>query len=486
MRGWTLGAVVFAATGCASTSVERPFHEVAEAVEQRSGHRVLWDQGATEDRQAEQAVRALLSRELTVDGAVQIALLRNQSLQATYEELGIAQADLVQAGLLRNPTFSVAVVPSEHDTLQPPIVGSVAVDFLDLFTLPARKKIAATQLEAAKMRVGDAVLELAAEVRSAYFAVQGAQQVVAMRRTIAAAADAAAELAAKQRDAGNINDLDLTNEQALAEQARLDLELARGDVLGARERLTELMGLWGEQTQWRVADHLPELPAAEGPLEHLESLALTQRLDVAARRRELETLSRTLSFVESTRWTGEVRGELAVQPLSDPSLAYPSGARIGSLALAPGASVALPIFDQGQAAVARVEAMVRQSQRRLDALAIEVRSEVRAARDRVAVARRVVVQYRRALVPLREKAVELSQELYNAMLFGVYQLILAKEAEVNTYREYIDAVRDYWIARSDLERAVGGRIGPPPSSAGVGGAAPPAMDHSQMPMGGHP
>ena len=45
------------------------------------------------------------------------------------------------------------------------------------------------------------------------------------------------------------------------------------------------------------------------------------------------------------------------------------------------------------------------------------------------------------------------------MLLGVYQLIQAKQAEFEAYRDSIEALRDYWIARSDLERAIGGRIG---------------------------
>ena len=440
-------ALACGAAGCASTSPAPAFQDVAAQVEHRSGHRIAWDQGTAEDAQVDQAIRRLLAKELAVDDAVQIALLRNPSLLATYEELSIAQADLVQAGLLKNPTFAVASVPSEHDTLDPPVIGSVAVDFLDLITLPARKTIAETEREAAKMRVGDAVLDLAAKVRSAYFEVQGAQQVVAMRRTIADAADASADLAKGQRDAGNTSDLDLAGQQALAEQAKLDLERAEGDVLAARELLTRLMGLWGMETQWRVAERLPELPPDESSLEHLESLAIAQRLDVAAQRREVEALSRTLSFVESVRWTGAIQAQLEVDPLND-----------GHLAFGPGVALTLPLFDQNQATVARVEALLRQSRHKLDALAIDVRSEVRAARDRVSLTRRVVDRYRTSLVPLRERIVALAQQQYNAMLLGAYQVIAAKQSEVSAYREYIEAVRDYWIARSDLERAVGGRL----------------------------
>ena len=60
----------------------------------------------------------------------------------------------------------------------------------------------------------------------------------------------------------------------------------------------------------------------------------------------------------------------------------------------------------------------------------------------------------------------LSQQHYDAMLLGVYQLLMAKQSEVNAYREYIEAVRDYWMARADLERATGGRLPTGPTSEG--------------------
>lgn len=62
-------------TGCASTSPKPAFNEVARTVETRSGHRVRWDQGAADDKEADKAVDRLLETALTADAAVQIALL---------------------------------------------------------------------------------------------------------------------------------------------------------------------------------------------------------------------------------------------------------------------------------------------------------------------------------------------------------------------------------------------------------------------------
>ena len=134
------------------------------------------------------------------------------------------------------------------------------------------------------------------------------------------------------------------------------------------------------------------------------------------------------------------------------------------------ASVELPIFDQRQAVVARLRAQLRASELRYTARAVDIRSEVRVARDRVIFTRRIVERYRTVLIPLRERIVALSQQEYDAMLLGAYQLILVKQNEVNAYREYIEAARDYWLARSDLEQAVGGRITSPGADAE---AAPP-------------
>jgi outer membrane protein, heavy metal efflux system len=437
--------------GCASTSPQPAFRDVARHVEQQSGQRPRWEQGTHADRELERALHDLLGRDLTVDGAVQVALLRNRSLIATYEELSIAQADLVQAGLLRNPVLSVGVPPAEIDSISPPIVVGVAEDFLDLLTIPARKTAARARLEATELRVSDQVLDHAARVRTAYFTLQGAEQAAAVRGIVAAAADAAAALASAQHEAGNLSDLDLESQRGQAEQARVDLQLGEAEVRRAREQLTRLLGLWGADTEYTVAPRLPALPDAEPPLDHLESLAVAQRADLAAMRKEVEELGHVLSLARSTRWAGALTVGLEAARLVD-----------GNYSFGPNVSIELPLFDQHQALLARLEASLRQSEARLQARAVDARSEVRAARDAMVAARGLAERYRTVVVPLRERIVALAQQRYDAMLLGAYELLLAKQSEVGAYRDYIGAVRDYWIARSDLERATGGRLAPWP------------------------
>ena len=60
------------------------------------------------------------------------------------------------------------------------------------------------------------------------------------------------------------------------------------------------------------------------------------------------------------------------------------------------------------------------------------------------------------------------------MLVGAFQLLQAKQAEIEAGVEYIDALRDYWVARTQLEQVESGRTarmataGPTMTSAAAG------------------
>ena len=465
--GFAAAAVLLA--GCASTSPAPAFKDVSQATRERGTHPIRWNQNTVEDAEAAKAVDELLAKELSVDAAVQVAFLSNPRIRTTFEELSISQAELVQAGLLKNPVFSIGRTAWEGEHLSPNLFATVEQDFLDLVTMPMRKRVAATELEATKLEVGDAVLRLAAEVRSAYFMAQAAEQIAAMRRLINESAQASSELARRQYDAGNTNDLTLNSELGLASQTRLDFKRSEGEAAVAREHLNKLMGLWGRRTGWKMAARLPELPSAEVSLERLEATAIEKRLDVGAARRELQALDYATSLVKITRWTGVVNVSVEAGRLRDSR----------RISFGPSVALEIPLFDQRQAAIARLEAFKRQAENHLQALAVEARSDVRASRVRVATARSIVEEYGKGLVPLRENIVRFSQQHYDAMLLGVFQLIQAKQSEFDAYREYIESLRDYWIARSDLERAVGTRLteaaSAPVDRKGESKPAPPAQ-----------
>lgn len=445
-RGHVLaGVALLGLAGCASTSPAPGFRDVAKTVHDRTGYRVAWSEAGADEGEIGRAVRSLLARPLTAESAVQVALLHSPSLRAVYEDLSLAQADVVQAGLLSNPVLSAEYTVAERDAISPNLIGSFTQSFLDLLLVPAKKRVAAAEFEAAKFRVGSAVLEVAADVKSAFFAVQAAEQALAVRRTMADAEEASFELAQRQAEAGNVNELAVADEKTLFLQARLEVRRGEADVAAAREALTRKMGL--RDVSWSAAAGLPEVPPADPPLESLEDRALRDRLDLGALRGEVTTLDYALGLAKTSRWTGVLDIGVDVARLKD-----------GNIAVGAHGSIELPIFNQRQAPIARLEAELRKSSLLLEARIVEARAEVRGARDRMLYARREAEAYRADIIPARERVLALSQQQYDAMLLGVYQLIAAKQSEVGAYGEYIAAVRDYWCARADLERALGGSL----------------------------
>ncbi|UPT75394.1 MAG: TolC family protein [Elusimicrobiota bacterium] len=132
----------------------------------------------------------------------------------------------------------------------------------------------------------------------------------------------------------------------------------------------------------------------------------------------------------------------------------------GEKGLGPSIEFSVPIFDQQRASSARIKAELRRSALTVAALENQVRLEVRLARSQVAAARKAVERYSAALVPLTRRVAAETLKQYNFMLLGVYDVLRTRREEFETQSEYIDALRDYWTAWAELERALGGKIPP--------------------------
>jgi cobalt-zinc-cadmium efflux system outer membrane protein len=433
--------------GCA-TNPKASLPTVREAVMSRGGLNTTWPQSAAEKDEAERAVAALLSAELTPDSAVQIAVLNNRELRATFEELGVSQADLIAAGRLRNPTFGASVRWPNERPRGPNVEFSLVSDLLDGLLLPVRKRVAREQLGQAEHRVAHAVLLLAAQVKASAYTVQARGQFLARVAAIGAVNDAAADLAQRQYDAGNINHLELANQQLAAQQARLEFMRTEAQGRNDREKFNRLLGLSSAQTTWTIAAELPGLPDADALPEDIEDLAVSQRLDLAALKSQVALAEGALNLKQKTRLL-PAAVSLGVDTERDPGGGRLTGPRI---------DLGLPIFDQGQADLARLTAELRRATANYEGLASDVRSQVREARDTLRAARDAAEYYEKTLLPQRRLLLREMLLHYNAMQRSNYELLAEKERLLVAERESIDAVRDYWIARAELEMALGGRL----------------------------
>lgn len=435
-----LSAGALALTSCASVPRNAGADEVQQALTQRGGPVVEWrTQPLTAD---DERIARMLQDELTPEEAVAVAMVNNPRLQVTLAELGIARADLIEASTITNPVFEFEIrFPGEPYR---PYELRLAQSLIELIQLPRRRAVGRAAFDAAQMRVSSEVLRFAGDVRSAYFDVIAATQHVALSRTIAASAQTAADVAVRQHRAENITDLDLENEQALYEQAKLDLARAEQQLLIARESLVRAMGLRNANVEWRVPGTFPALPESELEQQDLERLAAAQRLDIAIARREMEVAQRQVPLTR-----------LAVLDETVFDVHYerePEGTRT----VGPGIELPIPIFNTGRAARTRAEAQYLRARHLLNALEAESASQIRAARTTLAEARARAEYYRDVVVPRRGRIVELTKLEHNAMLVGIFQLLQARQNEMQARRDSIEAQREYWSARTNLDLAVQG------------------------------
>jgi cobalt-zinc-cadmium efflux system outer membrane protein len=321
--------------------------------------------------------------------------------------------------------------------------------------MPLKVKVARTNLEATEDRVTHEVIHLISDVKEEFYTYQAELQLEQRLNLIVQADQAAVDVAKAQHDSGNINDSAFLNQQAQMTSAQTALSEAQKEKISTREKLNRLMGLWGEEIEWKARPNLPELPEHDPSLEHLESLAIGQRRDLLAMRQQVDAIGQALALKTNTRFLpASINVGVDTEKQTD-------GQRITG----PTLDLELPIFDQGQGEIAKLAAEYRQAQRQLQSLAIRIRSEVREARETLKVNRDQVTYFKNVVVPLNVKSVNQTLLQYNAMQVNTYDLFLMKQRELDSERDYIAAWRDYWISRAQLEEAVGGNLHPIQPSA---------------------
>ena len=441
-----LAATLLAAAG---RDKEDTFQGVQQSLRERTGKAIRWEVDQAAREQARQDVRLLLRKPLTVESAVQIALFNNRSLQATFEEIGLSAAEVIEAATIPNPKIDLAIRFPDKPPSGTYIDYSAAIDFLSVIMIPLKMRVAKDQLQAAALRVADEILELVSQVKGAYYSEQASQQLLKRFQLIVDTSGASLDLAQRQHEAGNITDLALAQQQASYSRSRLDVAATEAEMRRNRERLNRLLGLWGADTDWQIAGELPEVPSSDLPVKSLERLAISQRLDLQADYLLLTSEAKNLGLTKAFRLLGALDFGIESERETD------AQTRTG-----PTFAIELPIFSQGQARISRSEAALRQAEDKFEALAVDIRSQIREMREELISRREIARFYQDELLPDQRRILNETLMNYNAMAIGNFELFTTKAEEARIEREYIEAVKDYWITRAELERAVGGNLSP--------------------------
>ncbi len=439
----SLFAVVLLA-GCSTISQEEAFESLKQSTIAHEGKNLQWIKTPQEAANIDETVRALLSQPLTQDNALRIMLINNRALQQTYENIGIAQSELVEAGLMRNPLFGYSI---GHSNGMSKSTLSVEVAFLDLLWIPLRRELGGLALEERILSVGDSVLRSARDTKKSYIDARLAEEKVLLYRSILKSHEATFQLAIRQYTAGNLSKRSMLKIQDSYERARIELIKFERENGAAREALNKFLGLYSEQTYYTLSTE--PLKRIEPAISEsgLEKRAIADRLDMHSAIKALDYAAKQAGYSENTRFVDDVELSFESEKATDES-------RLNTF----GIKIPIPIFDFGEGRVSKSHSIYNQSVHHLYETAVNIRSEVREGYANFRYAYDIARSYDEVIVKTNQQILEETQLFYNGMLDGIYELLEDQRRAEQAKMEAIDALGAYQKAQADLEYTIGGKL----------------------------
>ncbi len=432
--------------GCASVKTGQEWKRFQDIARERIDQELLWEKSEEEQTSIREEVDKLLADGLSRQESVRIALLNNRQLQSAFEELGISKSDLVQAKLLSNPTVGAvfrSLISSGSGT-NVEVEGFFPIS--DLWQIPFRKKAAAARMEATIMRVGEMVMDTAAEAKRAYDAVFYLAETTRETGEILKRFMEIADQVVIRRDFGFVRDLDIYLARAMVAETEMEVARLESKKAMAKSHLNRILALGPRQIGYEIrggeVEELPQIPDLEGAIGY----ALDHRLDIQMARFKVRQAEKTLEL-EKMRILKHV--SLGVSYERDPG---------DDEVFGPGVDIQLPIFDQNQAQIAKARYRIRQARKSLQALEGRVREEVTSDLERIHLHQTRVHQFREKIIPLREKAMEYSERWVKAMQLNRLYLLEAQKGLLQSRREYFQALMERQRALVNLELHMGGKV----------------------------
>lgn len=431
-------------TGCASVQTHQEWERVMAFATDRAGVETHWEQTEEDAKITKEKVNKLLSDGLTEDDAVRVALINNKTLQSAFEEIGIAKADVVQAGLFSNPNLS-AVFRFPFGGGGNDIEAVMPFRISDLWQIPLRKKVAYARLESTMLKVSEEILNTVAETRHTHNKYIALSRVKDETEKMKKQMEEFRNHLMYRQKFGFTKDIDIYMADAAILELEDELSQIKKELEISRMRLNRLLGISPEQFDYVVIGDLPEEFKPLPDLEILLAHAFSSRPDIQISKVKVENSKHVLAL-ERKRIFANVEAGIAYARDTE-----------GTDFMGPEVEIQLPLFDQNQAQIAKAEYRLRQTEKELQAKMDLVHEEVTSALERLSFARSRASLIRNKLMTIRQDAVIYAETYFDAMQLNMLYLLEARQKLLESKRRLLEALREQRDQEIELEKSLGGR-----------------------------
>ncbi|MDN4591778.1 transporter [Xenophilus aerolatus] len=435
-------------TGCASLGIDDAVKETNTAAAEFTGGKL--ELSRTKDqRDARAAVsEELLSKPLSQDGAVRLALANSPALQAliaqSWSEISVAN----QVGSIPNPIFSFERLRLGDEV---EIGRLLSFGLVDVLLLPKRVSMARSQAAQAQVQLTGTVVDQVTQVRQAWVRAVAAQQSVQYAEQVKQSAEASAELARRMQLVGNFSKLQRARQQVFYADATTQLASARHAVVASREELVRALGLDDAQAgKLKLPERLPDLPKTPRDAQAIAQAAVSQRLDVQQARAQLDLAGKSQGINLVSTFI-DVEAGVRRDTVFDRAEGTRSTGRGFEL------DIRLPLFDWGTSQREALNAQSLAAANRYDAAVRGATSQLREGYSAYRTAYDIARHYRDEIVPLRQAMADENVLRYNGMLIGVFELLAEARDQVAGVTNAINAQQQFWLADAALVSTLMGR-----------------------------
>jgi outer membrane protein TolC len=412
------------------------------------------------DKFTAQQIDQMISEPLTLINAEQLSISQNPLIKVKLYQVGVAAADYAQAGRMENPGFSYGRFSGEDYD------ASLLFDIGGVMLMPLKRQLESRRLNTAKYQAAADVLEHIANTRRIWVDAVAAKQQTALMEKALESAEAGNNLTRQMSALGHSSVIEAADSEIFLSEMRTSLNKQRLSESSAKEALIRQLGLWGQQARkLALPDGLPRLPEIPLEVPSVEQQAIEGRLDVRMANMNLEAMAKNLKLTRLNPFLSAI--ELG------PTLEKSEGEIDRGFEL----EFRIPIFDSGGIKTEKAKIIYDQAQAQAEVTAISAVSSARQALMRYQTSLEIAKNYRDVVLPLRERVSQEQLLMFNGMLISVFDLLDDLRSAMSMESAYVDAIKDFWIADTDLQQALTGSGMPGmnfegsamPSSAADGG-----------------